>query len=976
MRLRPARAIITIIGIVASTCAVIWVVSGYDALVSQFEENTAKYLGRYDALILPVAPPGAPAAVDPHVLTALTEDPGLVEVNPVHQSRVSVTKASATRETEAESPLGMLVGSRPPVYGAPPIDPILVATPALQAPYELLAGTWLDSDPAAAVLSVGAARQVGVTTGDEILVTSLANQVRLRVVGLVEQPPESPALGGAGGGPRGGGQRPANRQRAAGSTERSAARRGAPASADDEIHASSMSKRDDERPSASHVGIPSPYVHGVAVNAVYVRPRVAERINGFAFSPSVVQLALSEGVSVSEIRDRWKSLFDGGQPPLRIVGYDEVLGGMQDNASVASQRSQAWAATGMACLAAVFIIFSTLSMGVTEKVREFAMLRAVALTRWQLAKMIVLESTALAVLGWLGGLFAGWVLLRAVSRVASDLLATDAVLGWSCVLLSAAAVLGGALAAAVVPAVRAMRIAPIEGMANRARVPRAGWSMPLAMLGLGLAASAPLSVFVVPMSDSWRTWIYATVTWPALLVGMMLLTPAAVLLCEHLFGPLVTRLLGLDHRLTANQMSSNMWRTIGASLALSLGLALYCSTQTWGYSMLQPFLPGDWLPDVLVAFHPLGVDEDAARSIEEIEGVKAGEVLPLYIEQARFDWRGHDVPARLRQDNAVLFGLDPWRAFGTENPFLDDLQFVRGNPQTAAQALAAGRACIISQDFQMMTGLGIGDEVRFVPPHAPDNVVAYRVAGVVALPGWPWFTKFSGVRRHFVRTSTMIFAGGDDVRRDFGLPHTEFFWLNLEEGASLAAVEKKLQAIAESQAGASFHAEGYGEVKAYRPFARVTATQTVRKAISMRADDMIRGMSRLPLITLAIMSLAVVNAMIASVRARTWELGILRSIGLTRSQVVRLIVAEALLIGLVACGLSLAFGVIAGWCGVGMALYGGWFAGPSTFLIPWTQLAAGFLLTLALCLVAAAYPAFRAGRAEPLVLLQAGRGAM
>lgn len=135
-----------------------------------------------------------------------------MEVNPVTQTRVSVTRvAEEEDEPEEETPLGLLIGSRPPVYGAPPIDPLLVSTPAVDPPYELVDGSWLaeDSEPTAAVMSVGAANDLGITVGDRILITSLANQVRLSVVGLVEQAPDSPSLSGPGaGGPGRGGPGP------------------------------------------------------------------------------------------------------------------------------------------------------------------------------------------------------------------------------------------------------------------------------------------------------------------------------------------------------------------------------------------------------------------------------------------------------------------------------------------------------------------------------------------------------------------------------------------------------------------------------------------------------------------------------------------------------------------------------------------------------------------------------------------------
>jgi putative ABC transport system permease protein len=136
-------------------------------------------------------------------------------------------------------------------------------------------------------------------------------------------------------------------------------------------------------------------------------------------------------------------------------------------------------------------------------------------------------------------------------------------------------------------------------------------------------------------------------------------------------------------------------------------------------------------------------------------------------------------------------------------------------------------------------------------------------------------------------------------------------------------------------------------------------------------------MCELPLITLLVTSLGVVNTIVASVRARRWEMGVLRSLGVTRGAIARMIIAEGLLIGVVACLLSLGFGVMAGWCGTGMSQYISFFGGLTTPLyIPWFKLAFGFTLALVLCLAAALWPAIATGRAAPLKLLQEGRAAM
>lgn len=98
---------------------------------------------------------------------------------------------------------------------------------------------------------------------------------------------------------------------------------------------------------------------------------------------------------------------------------------------------------------------------------------------------------------------------------------------------------------------------------------------------------------------------------------------------------------------------------------------------------------------------------------------------------------------------------------------------------------------------------------------------------------------------------------------------------------------------------------------------------------------------------------------------------------MTRLTLFRLIIAEALLVGIVACVLSLGFGVMAGYCGTGVTRYINIRGGMVTpLVIPWGSITIGFAGTLALCLLAALWPAATTGRAEPLRLLQAGRSSM
>jgi putative ABC transport system permease protein len=268
-----------------------------------------------------------------------------------------------------------------------------------------------------------------------------------------------------------------------------------------------------------------------------------------------------------------------------------------------------------------------------------------------------------------------------------------------------------------------------------------------------------------------------------------------------------------------------------------------------------------------------------------------------------------------------------------------------------------------------------------LPPDSPEKPVEYTIAGAVSLPGWHWMTKFSGLRRRSPRSAAMIFASYDDVRRDFDLKQINFFWMNIDKSVGIEKIGAAMQPIADRNMGERQAVNGQGTwsvgATMFGQSLRISTPDDVRTRILARADDWIWALCQIPLVTLLITSLGVINTIAASVRARRWEFGVLRAIGVTRWTLARMILVEGLLIGVVACLLSLAFGVMAGWCGTGISQYVSFFGGLATpLVIPWAKMSLGFAMTLGLCLLAALWPAILTGRTEPLTLLQAGRAAM
>lgn len=990
LRQHPARLLLASAAVIAAACVVVWVTSGYDALLAQFDEFADEYLGRYQLIVVPEVPkrqlmPGGQGAapIDPKLIDLLRQDPAVAALDPLVQSRVKqVTCVGSSGRSHVSGRAGWHVppqhsegrgvatnhtlrssgratrssgnatrpGARRPLF---PRVPTLVGTDAAEPPHEMIEGTWLDparGQPPQGALGAKAARRLGVQAGDEVLVESDAGEFRVKIVGVVAQP---------------------------------------------SIDAGNRGPRAFFAP-----------MRGPATNALYVPVALAERINGQPATISCVNLALNEGVDAEAFRRRWNARIKQEGFSASVFNPADVETDLREGFSAARVRSQAYAATGISLLAALFIILTTLGMGVDERTRQLAVLRAVALSRGQIAAMIAVESLLLAVVGWVGGLAAGWGLLWIAAHARPELSPGGVSLGPWTVALSGACAVGGALAASILPAWRATRISPLEAMVPRqvARPARLSWIA--VAVGLALVVVNPLLVFVVPLADEARYGVYAALGTTSMAIGFVLMAPAAILATERILGPVVAVVMRLDRRLLATQLSSNLWRTLGVTVALSLGLGLFVAIETWGYSMLRPFVPGDWAPDVLVSFTSGGLPEAELENVARTKGVAADRFLPLAVEQPKLadDVTGsRERTSVVRQDNVILIGLDPRRALGGSDPPLD-LEFVDGTRQQAIARLARGRGVIVPDHFARTTGLGIGDRFKLIPPEREKgdwlrgtnergtgkNDAAtvpvplfpeYTIAGVVRLPGWHWMTKFSGLRRRSGRTAAMIFASRENVRRDFALDETNFIWFDLAPGANVDEVGAALRPIAERHRGKRQPVNAQGMwPQAARMFGtdvRITTAEDVRGRINSRASSMIWGMCQLPLVTLLVTSLGVAGAVLASVRARRWEMGVLRTVGLTRFALARLILAEAVLIGLVACVLSLGFGVMAGWCGMGISQYVSFFGGLApSLVVPWATLSLGLAATLALCLAAALWPAIATGRAEPLRLLQEGRSAI
>lgn len=961
-----SRMIMAFCSMLACVCLVVWLVGSFESLRTEFDDKAESYMGLYDLYVTPSQKQGIRASLSSDVLDQLSRDPQVAAIDTGFQSRL-IASIPASRYKKGDLPMRDRMG-------IPPMNPILTGTLVSDAPYEMEEGRWPDmagTRDFIGVLGEGSAKLLGVNAGEDLVIFTEAGEFTLKIVGIVKQSEATPDIG-----------------------------------------------------SGQKTGI------GPSLASLFVPLPVAEQISGVSGNINLFCVRLSSGVNLTAFKEKLSQKWQQEGIQAGMTDANDIQFRLNDNRRVRGGKSQAYSAAGMVLACCIFIIFTTLNMGLNEKIRQLALLRALGLTRFQIAAQIVTESFLLSIPAWLGGLLLGSLLLSGMHLLMPDTYKATPHLTLTTLLLSGGCALGGGLIAAIIPAWRAARIAPLEaaGDGSSCRDSRRKWPVLSTLLGLMFLAVSPVLLMIPGLEPETRKDLYSTVGYASLFIGIITLAPCLIYLAEFLFAPLVSRILGMNTRFLAYQLTRQMSRTVGTVVSLSIGLGLFVAVQCWGYSMVVPFLPTKDIPDVLVSFLPTGVPDEQWHKIQETKGVKGDEFLPIALEQTKIDpkLKNSKTFALVEQDNMLIAGINVDKAFSDSNPMLN-LKFLSGNKKEALEMLKKGRHVLIPEGLNIATGLKVGDKISVVPPKHPDQIVEYTIAGIIDFPGWHWLTKTTGMRRQEGGfTSALLLTDFDTARQDYELGDLQFFWMNVQPGTDVRTgnkapdksrdkiappssaqahghsdpatgqkahgprqkrrggggpggmgpsvsgeLELAMQSIAESNAGRKTDISSLGAVTANRPFAKVTATKLLNGRVQDRADSVITAMSQLPLIGLALTTLALVNTLMASVRIRSREFGLLRSLGVTRSGLFRLILGESLLIAIAAIALSLSFGLVAAWGSINLCRYGNFFGGLApSLVIPWSHLAIGFGMTLGLSLLAALWPASRLARKQPLQLLQ------
>ncbi len=617
----------------------------------------------------------------------------------------------------------------------------------------------------------------------------------------------------------------------------------------------------------------------------------------------------------------------------------KVTSGLEQN--IASGQLGFLLAVVMSSLSAAFIILTGMSTSVGERMRELGILRSLGASRGQLALSQLFIGLLIGAAGAAIGVPIGIGLAKALGWWFRDQLT------WgiptpplTLALAGAGSILAGVIGA-LWPAWRASRISPLGALASRAAPPSRRGMRILTIAGLaGVLLQA--GIIAIPKDGQFVFWAYSTVGLPAMFIGYFLLSVAVTLVIARFVGPLISKALALPRPLLRQSIAATPYRHGFTAGALMAGLAMLVSIWTSGGAILRDWLGRIEFPDAFIAGPNLG--QEAVDRLAAMPRV-VDRVCPISLHFMETDIFG---VRALQQYKTTFIAFEPAPFFAMTN-----LEWIQGDRATAQAKLERGGAVLVAREFQVARRLGVGDRFR---AKAEGHDMDFEIVGVVTSPGLEIVSKFFNVGETYADQAVhAVFGTRRDLAEHFKVDAVQMVQIDLADGIDDATAVRQIR---EAMRGIGVLDVGSG--------------RAIKGEIEFFAGTMLLIFSLVAILAMAVASLGVSNLIIAAVQARRFEFGVLRAIGASHGTILRLVIAEVLVIAISASILGIALGLQGSWAG--QRLYGDLLGLDISIRPPLLPVALGVLALTTIAILAATPAIIVLDRSSPRTLLASVRG--
>lgn len=563
----------------------------------------------------------------------------------------------------------------------------------------------------------------------------------------------------------------------------------------------------------------------------------------------LVQIVLKEGAKVDEVKETIASQLPDGltvrQPTLRSQLAGESTLGMEMGFRLAIL---------FALLIATFVIYNTFQMNVGERRRQLGILRSLGATRGQLLWMIVREGLWLGLIGSAIGVVVGYFGATIFCKAISELQQIDIPQSsWSIwpYLMAITCGLLVAFFGALFPAMRASRMSPAEAMRVVSKGEFASsWIFWLIIGGTIVSIGVTMQLLAILGQVDVGNAVTGSVV---IVVGIVFLLPA----CIDRLTKWVLFLLGFFLRTEGKLARRQILRHRGRS-ALTIGIVFMA--MGLGLSMASTIL--DHIQDV----------EDWNRQAV---------VGDFFIRAAMPDMnsgQSADMPDGLMEKVNDMPGVE----------LVDSLRFVMARSNETSVIVVVRKFNSNSQDYFALTegeGIEVVKRVRQgqvvlgsvlsqrLNLHIGDQIQLETKEGASSL-------QIAGVTNEYIAGGLTLYMESENAKRLLNVDGTDVIVVKAQPGR-IGDVDTSLRAMCDEY-GLMFQSSA-------------DLTTVIRKIL----NNVVGGLWVVLLIGAVIAAFGLINTLAMNILEQTREIGMLRVVAMTRWQIRKMILAQALIMGLI-----------------------------------------------------------------------------
>ena len=560
-----------------------------------------------------------------------------------------------------------------------------------------------------------------------------------------------------------------------------------------------------------------------------------------------------------------------------------------------------------------FVIYNVFSISAAQRQRENALLRAIGASKKQVTRALMIESVVVGLFGSTIGLFAGIGLSKALSallKAASiDLPSGDLVVPSSAIINTIVVGLIVTVASAWLPARRAGRVPPLAAMRETA-IEVVALTRRRTIFGLALIALGAASIIAVTNGAS-NTWLGLGILFVfsgTITLGPVIARPVALLL-----GKPAEKFRGVTGTMARQNSARNPKRTSRTASPVLIGVALVTAVAALAASISSQIdgvftqqFKGDYAINTNARGFG-GLSPSLADDINTLPEVERATGIGLLT--VKIDGKGQ-----------YLTTINPATVEGVFDIGLTSGTYADLTPETI----------FVSQQYAENNDAKLGDTIAVTLADA--QVKSLSIAGIYE------FDELAGkytVSRDLTKDTTVITF-------DLGV------YIKIKDGVSQESARTALQAAVDKY--------GQGTLLSKREYIDSQSGQI---------NQLLGLIYGLLFLSVIIAVVGIIITLLLSVFERQREIGLLRAVGMTKSQVRTTVRWESVITSLLGAVVGIVLGVGLGW----VIVYALRDQGLSSFSVPVGTTVSILIMAFVIGVLAAVYPAWRATRVNLLAAI-------